>query len=108
MRYRTLAAGLLLGVAALTGSSVGVAHSAEKSAQLEFRPATAQPLAFSAQMESLRTATNNGQQVVTKFHTRGHATAAGRQGVLGLRVLERFNVIFDYPRNRMILEPRSR
>ena len=33
---------------------------------------------------------------------------AGRQGVLGLRVLERFNVIFDYPRNWMILEKRSR
>jgi hypothetical protein len=44
------------------------------------------------------------QNVVTKFHTSGYATAGNRNGVLGLEVLRRFRVIFDYARKRMILE----
>ncbi len=58
-------------------------------------------------VEELRLGAHTLEGVATKFQTRGHATAGGRQGVLGLRVLERFNVIFDYPRNRMILELRQ-
>ncbi len=44
--------------------------------------------------------------VLTRFTSEGHSTANNRNGVLGLDVLSRFNVIFDYERNRMILEPR--
>ena len=62
---------------------------------------------FRDQVEELRLGGHAIKDVVTKFNTRGYATTAGRQGVLGLRVLERFNVIFDYPRNRMILEERE-
>lgn len=62
---------------------------------------------YRGRVEELRLGAHTLKSVVTKFHTWGHATANGRQGVLGLRVLERFNVIFDYPRNRMILETRK-
>ena len=45
--------------------------------------------------------------VTCSFTVAGHATAAGRQGVMGLGVLSRFRVVLDYPRKRMILEETS-
>ena len=42
--------------------------------------------------------------VICSFPLRGHATAGGRQGVVGLAALSRFRVFLDYPRKRMILE----
>lgn len=38
----------------------------------------------------------------------GHAAAEGAIGNIGGGILSRFNVIFDYPRKRMILEPNAR
>ena len=42
--------------------------------------------------------------VDTTFSTSGYATAGGRHGVLGLGILQRFTVIFDYSRDVMYLE----
>jgi len=47
------------------------------------------------------------RDVVTAFSIEGFATSGERNGVVGLDVLARFRVIFDYPRDRMILEPRE-
>ena len=63
---------------------------------------------YGGTVDELRLGSHTLPSVGTKFQTRGYASAGGRQGVLGLRVLERFNVVFDYPRNRMILEKRDR
>ncbi len=45
------------------------------------------------------------EYVIARFSTSGHETAADRHGVLGLGVPERFRVIFDYPRRRLLLAP---
>lgn len=55
-------------------------------------------------VDELRLGRQHLRDVVCSFPLAGHATAGGRQGVIGLGVLSRFRVILDYPGQRMILE----
>jgi len=43
--------------------------------------------------------------VLTTFPYSGYSTSGDRHGMLGVEILKRFKVIFDYERDRMILEP---
>lgn len=58
-------------------------------------------------IDELRLGAFHMDSVLTRFPIDGHRQTAGRHGVVGLGVLSRFKVIFDYERKRMILESRT-
>ena len=56
--------------------------------------------AYLGRIRELRLGAYRLENVLSKFPVQRYATSGGRQGVLALGILERFNVIFDYPNER--------
>ncbi len=79
--------------------------------QLPLKTVSAEGFGLSGKTESLlgrldrlELASFRLNDVIASFSLQGYGTAGKRNGVLGLQVLERFKVIFNYPEGRMILE----